>query len=373
MRILQVGKYARERAGGVETAVYGLSAELAKEHDVEVLVCSADGRERTVREGRLTERVVRAPVTLFSTPLAPGLYTRLREARDFDVVQVSLQNPAAVAAVLAASPPGRLVAWYHHDIVRQRRLGRLFGPLQDAFLRRADAIVATSRAYAESSETLSRFAGKVRIIPLGIDEGRLGLAGSGAQAQARLLRERCGTPLVVFVGRLVYYKGLAVLLEALRGLDARLLVVGEGPLEGALRAQAERTGLGGRVFFEKVPHDRPIAPYWLAADAAVLPSTERTEAFGLSLIEAMACSRPVVATELGTGTTAVCEDGVNGLAVPAGDAAALRAALNRLLGDPALGRRLGEAGRRRFEERYSARSMSRSFVQLYGALLGTPC
>lgn len=371
MRILQVGKYSEDRPGGLETAAYTLSRELAKEHDVELLVASPGGPGRTRLDGRFTERVLPTWLTVAATPLVPALVSRLRAARDFDVVQVSLQNPMAVLAVLAARPPGRLVAWYHHDIVRQKRLGRAFAPLQAAFLRRADAVVATSREYADSSETLRAFADKVHVIPLGVDARRLGL--EGAEDAARRLRERFGGPLVVFVGRLVYYKGLGCLLEAMRGLDARLLVVGRGPLEGELRASVVRLGLAGRVFFEAVPHDRPIAPFWLAADAAVLPSTERTEAFGLSLVEAMLCGKPVVATRLGTGTTTVCRDGVTGLVVEPGDPAALRGALARLLGDPALSRRLGEAGRELARELFSARAMARSFVELYCRLAARTC
>lgn len=371
MRILQVGKYSEDRPGGVETAVYTLCRELAKEHDVELLVASSGRGARTRVEGRFTERVLPTWLTAASAPLVPALVARLREARDFDVVQVSLQNPMAVLAVLLARPAGRLVAWYHHDIVRQKGLGRAFAPLQAAFFRRADAIVATSREYAESSPALRGFQDKVHVIPLGIDEARLGL--EGAEEPARRLRERFGGPLIVFVGRLVYYKGLACLFEAMRGLDARLLVVGRGPLEAQLRASARRPGLDGRVFFEDVPHGRPLAPCYLAADAAVLPSTHRTEAFGLSLVEAMFCGRPVVATRLGTGTTTVCRDGVNGLVVEPGDPAALRAALARLLADPGLSRRLGEAGRALARERFSAGAMARSFVELYGRPAARPC
>ncbi|MBI3300241.1 MAG: glycosyltransferase [Elusimicrobia bacterium] len=371
MRILQVGKYTQDKPGGVETAVYTLCRELAKEHDVELLAASPSREGRTRAEGRFTEHVLPTWLTAASTPLVPALVSRLRAARGFDVVQVSLQNPMAVLAVLLARPAGRLVAWYHHDIVRQKRLGRAFAPLQAAFLRRADAIVATSREYAEGSEALRAFVDKIHVIELGVDAGSLGL--EGAEEPARRLRARFGGPLIVFVGRLVYYKGLGCLLEAMRGLDARLLVVGSGPLEAELRAAAARPGLAGRVFFEAVPHDRPLGPYWLAADAAVLPSTERTEAFGLSLVEAMHCGKPVVATRLGTGTTTVCRDGVNGLVVEPGDPAGLRAALARLLADPALSRRLGEAGRALARERFSAEAMARSFVELYGRLAARPC
>jgi rhamnosyl/mannosyltransferase len=355
----------------METAIYSLCEELAKEHDVELVVHGQWRAGCRRSKGQLCSEVLPTWFTLFSMPVAPSLVSYLRRSKGFDVIQIALQNPAAVLAYLLARPPGRLVAWYHHDIVRQEQIGRLLRPLHHVFLRRADAIVATSRAYAESSETLRAFRDKVHVIPLGIDAESL--VDAAAQARARALRERFGGPLVAFVGRLVYYKGLPHLIEAMSGVPARLLIVGSGPLEDELRVLAARRGLDGRVFFETVPRVDSVAPYLLACDVAVLPSVERTEAFGLSLLEAMACGKPVIATELGTGTSVVCKNEVNGLVVPAGDSTALRGAIERLLADPALRERLGTAGQRKVREQYSLSTMVRSFVQLYRRLPARSC
>jgi rhamnosyl/mannosyltransferase len=369
MRILQIGKYSQERCGGVETAVYGLCEELAKEHDVELVV---HGRvRRREKRGRFVSEELPTLLTAFSAPIAPALVAYLRRGPGFDVVQVSLQNPAAVLAYLLARPAGRLVVWYHHDIVRQKILGFLLRPLQLALLSRADAIVATSRAYAESSAALRAHRNKVRVIPLGIDADKL--VDDAAVARSIEIRKRFDRPLVVFVGRLVHYKGLGCLIEAMRGLRAQLLIVGSGPLEGELRALTARLGLEGQVLFQAVPRSESVAPYLLACDLAVLPSIDRTEAFGLSLLEAMACGKPVIATELGTGTSWVCEDGVNGLVVPPRDSGALRRAIERLLSDPELSRRLGEAGRRKARSLFSLSGMAGSFVELYRKLLEPPC
>ncbi len=184
-------------------------------------------------------------------------------------------------------------------------------------------------------------------------------------AEARAIRARyCSGPLVLFVGRLVYYKGLDVLLEAMCTCPGRLLVIGCGPLDASLRARATQLGLDSRVeFLGQVPAETLIA-YYRAADVFVLPSTESTEAFGVVQVEAMACGVPVVSTDLSTGVPWVNEHGVTGLVVPPGDRHALARAIRTLLADPALRLKMGKAGRRRAGERFTASRMVADFIDV---------
>ncbi|MFA5139865.1 MAG: glycosyltransferase [Elusimicrobiota bacterium] len=372
MRILQVGKFPKEYCGGVERAVFTLSERLAQEHDVEVVTSNLAPRLKTERSGRLVHHSLPTWLQLFSTPITPSLFAYFRSAR-FDVVQISFQNPMAAAAYLWARPQGKLVVWYHHDIIRQRLLGPLIAPLLSRVLKAADRIVATSGPYARSSKTLAGFLEKTTVIPLGVDAERLN--EERGISESRRIRSEYGSPIVLFIGRLVYYKGLPVLLEAMKGVAARLLVIGSGPLEAELKRLAAGPGLAGKVTFRSVPQEEPLGKYLHACDLLVLPSTERTEAYGLTLLEAMACAKPVIATELGTGTSFVCQHGINGLVVPPGDAAALRSAIQAVLSDPDKARRMGEAGRGRVRDRFTLEGMARQFVGLYRQLLGDdrPC
>lgn len=366
MKILQIGKFPKEHCGGVESAVFGLSEALSRGHVVEVVTSGLEIKGEVERSGNLTVRKLPTWGVLFSAPLTPSLISYLRKA-SFDIIQISFQNPMAVLAYWLARPKGKLVIWYHHDIVRQRFLGLLIAPLLRWMMRRADAIVATSAAYAKSSRLLKAWAAKTAVIALGVDGGPLN--DPREIDWAGRIQAHYGAPLVLFIGRLVYYKGLGTLIEAMRGLDAKLLIIGSGPLEPELRKLADKLELNGKVIFEKLPREEPIGRYLHACDLLVLPSVERTEAYGLTLLEAMACGKPVVATELGTGTSFVCEHESNGLVVPPGDVKALRGALARLLADPALRRRLGEEGRRRFKRSFTAEAMAKSFVSLYEKLL----
>jgi rhamnosyl/mannosyltransferase len=368
VRILQVGKFPKEHCGGVENAVFSLSEALARDHEVEVVTSSLDGRAAESRDAGVRVRSLPTWGRLFSAPITPSLISYLKRASGFDVIQISFQNPMAALAYALARPEGRLVVWYHHDIIRQRLLGLFLHPLIRHVLSKASRIVATSASYAAGSGVLRRFSHKTTVIPLGIDISRF--QTQAARSEAKAIRSRHGAPLILFVGRLVYYKGLPTLLEAMPGLEARLLIIGQGPLEASLRAQVESLGLGGKVDFLKVPREESVAPYLHACDLLVLPSTERTEAFGLVLLEAMACGKPVVATELGTGTSFVCQDKVTGLVVPPRDAPALSRALRSLLSDPDRARRMGEEGKKRAASLFSLQTMADSFVKLYQ---GLPC
>ncbi|OGR88547.1 MAG: hypothetical protein A3J74_11665 [Elusimicrobia bacterium RIFCSPHIGHO2_02_FULL_57_9] len=368
MKIFQVGKFPRERPGGIETAVFSLAKQLALRHQVEVAVSATGGVGKTFSWEGVACHQLPTWFSIFSTPVSPSLIGALRRASGFDVLQISYQNPMAALAYWIARPAGRLVIWYHHDIVRQVWLGRLLEPLLSHLLKKADAIVSTSRAYAGSSIILRKFADKVRVIPLGIELSPF--EDDKEIRTSEIVRRRYGSPLILFIGRLVYYKGLDYLIEAMQGLKANLLVIGSGPLESRLRAGAQTRGVGPQVHFLEVPFDEPLARYLHACDLLVLPSVERTEAFGLVLLEAMACGKPVITTEIGTGTSFVCSDGVTGLIIPPQDAPALRRALQKLLSNPVLARKMGEAGQNRVRQFFSAEVMAESFLELYRSLLG---
>ena len=139
----------------------------------------------------------------------------------------------------------------------------------------------------------------------------------------------------------------------MRSVDAELWIGGRGPLTESFRQAARDAGVADRVRFLGFIPDAELVAYYDACDVFCMPSTERAEQFGLVQLEAMHCGKPVVATRLGTGVEYVTLDEVTGLLVEPGNEQALAQALNRLLGDPALRTRLGEAGRRRVAEEFS--------------------
>jgi rhamnosyl/mannosyltransferase len=234
---------------------------------------------------------------------------------------------------------------------------------------RADRIIAFTRRYVETSPVVSRYAEKCSFIPHGVDLAQYEASPRVAE-QAAELRSKHGPRIVMFLGRLVYYKGIDVLLRSfVRVTDAKLLIIGDGPMRSSLEAQAKALGLHERVvFMGRLSHRDKVASLH-ASDLLVLPATHRSEAFGVVQVEAMACSRPVVSTNIDSGVPFVNQDGLTGLVVKPGDDGELAEAMVRLLGDKALRYRLGSAGRRRAQSLFSREVMLRDTLSLYSDLL----
>ncbi|MDY0000762.1 MAG: glycosyltransferase [Polyangia bacterium] len=374
MRILHLYKAYPPVKGGIENTVQLLAeAQAAEGHDVTVIV-SAPGPlgQRTrvngvelMRLGRLAE--------LASTPLSPGLPLALM-GRRADIAHLHAPFPPAEVANWLFGRSRRTVITWHSDVVRQKRILRFYAPVLRMLLLRADRIFPTSASYLRRSPFLAEVSSRCQVIPLGI---RLDPFLSPDPDGARRLRLAWGTardgrprPVLLFVGLLRAYKGLGYLLDAMRRLDARLVIVGDGPEAGHLREEARDLGVADKVVFAGRLEDRDLPAAYQAADLFALPSHLPSEAFGLVLIEAMASALPVVCAELGTGTTEVARSGETALVVPPADSEALAKALGRLLEDEALRRRLGEAGRRRALAEYAAPVYVRRTMEAYEELLG---
>ncbi|MBN1628323.1 MAG: glycosyltransferase, partial [Thermoleophilia bacterium] len=182
---------------------------------------------------------------------------------------------------------------------------------------------------------------------------------------AELRAAHSGRKIVLFVGRLVYYKGVDVLVRAMADVDADLVLIGGGPLEDELHELAAQSGIASRVTFIPPQDDDELCAWYHAADVFCLPSVARSEAFGLVQIEAHAAGTPVVSTDLPTGVPYANLDGVTGLIVPPRDDSALAAALSRLLSDDDLRARLGAQAQARALVEFTIPRMVSGTVDVY--------
>jgi rhamnosyl/mannosyltransferase len=367
VKIIHVYKdYHPPVRGGVEQTMERMAHwQVRAGHEVTVLV-SASG----AREGRVEEidgvRVVRVAewARALSSPICPGFPAALARERA-DLWHLHSPNPLGETAYQWVRPPGALLITFHGDITNQRALLPLYRPLVHTLFRRADVLHATSaRALERADSVVVPFRDRFRVVPLGVDAAPL-LELDRQRPAACALRERFGDPYLLFVGRLRHYKGLHVLLDAMPRIEAPLVIVGNGPMDRSLRAQATRLGLGDRVHFAGPVSDEILHDHLAAAGIGLLPSSTPTEAFGLAMVEYMAAGLPVICTELGTGTSIVNQHGETGLVVHANDPDALAEAVNRLLADRALRERMGRAGRTRVRERFTTEAMMRGMDLLY--------
>lgn len=288
-----------------------------------------------------------------------------RLARDADVVHYHFPWPFMDVAHFMARIRKPSVVTYHSDIVRQRHLLRLYQPLKHRFLGSVDSIVASSPNYMASSPVLGRYRDKTRIIPYGLDKTTYAKPEPDRLAH---WRARIGPKFFLFVGVLRYYKGLHILLEAAAGTDYPIVIVGAGPTEQELKEQAARLGLKNVLFVGALDEQDKAALLTLCY-AVTFPSHLRSEAFGMSLLEGAMYGKPMISSEIGTGTTYVNIEGETGLVVPPSDPVALRAALRTLWDNPELARTMGRRAEERFETLFTAETMARNYTELYRELV----
>jgi len=368
MKILELGKFYPPHKGGIETLVRLWSEGFAA-RGAAVDCVVANTAARTVRETVNGVRVHRLASfgRAASTSLCPAYPGAVRRFRP-DVVHAHFPNPLADLAVLLAPRRTPVVLTYHSDIVRQAGIMRLYRPLLERTLARADAVVVATPPQREHSPWLPRLGDKVKVIPFGLDLTRLQQAPPPDAAAAAAVAAAAGRLVVLNIGRLVGYKGQRYLIEALRELpEAVAWIVGTGPLEAELRGRAAAAGVAERVRFWGEVDDARLPALLHACDVFALPSITPNEAFGLVQVEAMACGKPVVCCQLASGVPYVNRQDETGCVVPPADAPAFAAALRRLA-DPALRARLGAAARRRAETEFSLPVMIDRYWKLFEGL-----
>jgi rhamnosyl/mannosyltransferase len=350
MRILHLAKYYWPRSGGMERVVQDLAeGAAAAGHEVSVVAVESRIGGRVGGQRSTVTRVFSFGA-LGSEEIAPGYLTAAR--RRADVIHLHHPHPLADVASLLRSKRTPLVVTQHQD---GRRPG--YKLLARSVLRRAAAVVVPSRAHLALSQELEGFENKLEVIPFGIDETRW------ADVPRRPLD---APPKAIFIGRLVKFKGIDVLLRALERVpDLRLDIVGGGPEGPRLKTLTQALALADRVrFFGEYPDD-DLPRRMAEADFLVLPSVTIDEMFGLVVLEAMAASRPVITTAVPTGVREVNLPGETGLEVPVHDVRSLAEALDTLARDPFKREKMGDAGRQRVEKLFTRQLMTERHLALY--------
>lgn len=361
--VTQVCVFMQE-LGGVERAVHDLAQAIRTECGVNIL-CTRRGQTETVTTDGITITRAGSRLQVSGRPLSIDFLRFLNECRA-DVVHYHLPFPLATFGQLITPPKARkIVVTWHHDINRYPAFNAMYSPLLGRFLDAVDGIVVGAPPMVQSNAELVKRQAKCTVIPFGVKAPE-----APSKGKIDELRAKYGTPLLLFVGRLVYYKGVDILLEAIKGLPVSLCVVGDGPLMPTLRAQAQTLPSASRVHFLGRITDNEVAELYHACDAFVLPSTVQTECFGLVQAEAMLAGKPVINTDLPTGVPWVSKNGESGITVPPGNSAALGAAIEALMNDDSLRARLGAGGKQRAEAEYTLDAYGRRTVELYKRLLG---
>lgn len=361
MKILHIYKDYYPVIGGIENYIKTL-AEYQAGHGFEVTVLTTSRNGTASVETINSVKIIKASrlTAISSTPLSISLVRWVHKLKT-DIVHLHFPYPPGEIATLFLGKAKYTIITYHSDIIKQKMMLPVISPLLRKVLEKADRVIATSPHYIETSAFLKRVKDKCVVIPLGIDIHRFGTPDRNKSGNIRA--HYGGSQLVLFVGRLRYFKGLRYLIEAMKSVDAHLLIIGTGPEGEYLKEKVKEDHLGNVTFLNDVD-DNELPHYYHACDIFVLPSSHRSEAFGTVLIEAMASGKPVISTELGTGTSFINVHGKTGLVVPPMDPVSLAAAMNRLLNDESLRKEYSANALRRAGQ-FSSDVLNKRIADLY--------
>lgn len=367
LKVLEVNKAYFPHVGGIETLVKQYSEELGQFNvQVRTLVC-CENQGGTIRERVNGIPVIRAASlgTYFSCPLSVQFIKQFRRmSRKADVIHIHMPFPLADFAMLLSGYKGKVALSWHSDIVKQKKLLTLYKPLLKYLLNRADVIFTATEGHIDGSDFLYEYREKCRILPYGITvEDYLNIDKKPILTEKLTDKDSVK---VFFTGRLVYYKGVNVLLKAFSKVNnCELFIAGTGELENSLKAYAEKHNLADKVHFLGFLPDDELKQAYADCDIFVLPSVVKSEAFGIVQLEAMVYGKPVINTALPSGVPHVSLDGETGLTVPPSNANALAKAINRLAENKELREELGRKAAKRVIDNFNEKDVIR---QLYDYL-----
>jgi len=375
INILQINKLYHPWIGGVENHVQALAENLLdyEEINVEVVVSNENSRlkQETINGVKVTKlpnfiySLFKKPL-LFSMPISLSLPKFLR--KKVDILHFHLPNPWGVLSYFMARPKGKVIITWHSDIIKQKFFLFFYKPFLKMFLKKASLIIVTSPNMIVHSKYLKGFANKCQVVPLGIDTNKLELTSS-LKEEISQIKSKQDKKNLLFVGRLVYYKGVEYLVKAMTTVDANLTIIGEGNLKKDLESMIEKNNLQDKIKIIPPVSDKELVRQYHLCDIFVLPSIAITEAFGIVQLEAMVCGKPVISTNLPTGVPFVNQDGKTGLVVEPKDFKSLAAAINKLLKDDIFSKDLGNYAQKRVKNEFTNKAVASKIVNIYKNIL----
>ena len=369
MRVLHFYKTSfPDSMGGVEQVINQIARGANKLGvKTDVLSLTPERVPRTIEiDGYLAHRA-RLDFQIASTGFSMSAFFRFAQlAKKADVIHYHFPWPFMDVVHFATMVKKPTVVTYHSDIIRQKHLLKIYRPLQWKFLGDMSRIVATSPNYLVTSDVLAKYKHKVSVIPIGLDKATYPVPSPD---KLTYWRERLSPKFFLFVGVIRYYKGLHILMEAAQGTDYPILIVGAGPIEEELKTQAAQLGLRNIHFVGFLPDADKVALLTLCY-GVLFPSHLRSEAFGISLLEGAMYGKPMISSEIGTGTTFINIGDETGLVVPPSDPLAMRQAMRYLWEHPEQAAAMGRRAEARYWEHFTADQMVGDYVKLYRELAG---
>ena len=371
MKVLQIGKFYWPQRGGIENHLKILCEGLVKE-GVSVRAVVSNTTHYISREKINGVEVVRLPkyATFFNQPIFSGQGKEISSFKP-DIIHIHLPNPLATLKILGTRIP--VISTYHSDIIGKPAIPTA---TQEIFtkkiLKKSAAVIATSENYAGGSKLLGAVKDKIKIIPLSVELEKVKTFGHGEIQKFKEGLKLKNEIVLLFAGRLIPYKGLKFLLPALKLLKGnfKIIISGSGPLESELKNLANDFGVSEKIIFFGEADDENMQKLYSLCDIFILPSHMRSEAFGIVQMEAMAQGKPVVSCNIsGSGVPWVNKNGVSGIVVEPENPAAIAGAIQKLIDNAQLRKKLGAGGRARAEELFDSKKMVNGILKVYKEVL----
>ncbi len=386
IHVCHLGKYYPPAPGGIETHVQTLArAQAAAGASVRVLCVnhsntsgqdvtwSTYGATPTLIDEDRGVKIIRLgrKATVARLDICPDLSRAIDDLfrQPVDILHLHTPNPAMVLAMTRLRKTAPIVVTHHSDIVKQRVLRYALGPFERMVYGRAARLIVTSDAYRDGSPLLLRYREKVVTLAMGLELDALLHPSAASLAIAAQWKQKYAGPIWLSVGRSVYYKGLDTAIAALPHVPGTLVIIGRGPMEEQLKAQARALGVADRIVWRGYAEQDELIGAYLACTALWFPSSHRSEAYGLVQVEAMAAGCPVINTDIPfSGVSWVSRHDQSGFTIPVGDAAALARASQRIASDPVLRARLSAGARARAIAEFDAALMAQRTLDLYRSI-----
>jgi len=374
MKILQLGKaFPPVKAiGGVEKVIelfyYGLNRI-----DINCDVLGVNDNYQFVIDNYCKNGIIYREKLLkraMSTFLSVHLITRLLKiAHHYDIIHVHHPDPMSFLALFFVRPKAKLVIHWHSDIINQKYIYFFFTVLEKWVLRRADLILCTSPKYYKDNDILRPYLDKVDYLAIGLKLEKMDINMDLANS---IEIKKHDQKQILFIGRLVYYKGVEYLIRSMSLIKSSsyLCIIGDGRNIDNLKQLTKKLDIEHKVFFLGNLNDADKMAYLKTSDLFVLPSIFRTEAYGIVQVEAMAQGLPVVSTVIeGSGVDWVNQDGITGITVPICDEKSLAVAIDQLCLDSILRLKLSNGALNRYQNEFTEEIMIKNLVNYYKKVL----
>jgi len=364
--VLQVGKYYPPYSGGMETVLKIICEGISNKVCLKLLVSNTKFSTQIENHGFPLYKAGRI-ANIYSLSICPS-FPRWIKKLDSDIIHIHVPNPLAELSYLVNNLKGKLIVHFHSDIVRQKIFMPIYKSVLLKFFDKAEAIIIPTPNHLKYSKFLKNFSNKCSVIPFGIDVNAFKFSQELSEEKEKK-KSKEDLPILLFVGRLVYYKGLDYLITAMNHINAKLFIVGQGPLEKQLVQLVKSLKIEDKVFFLGNLSQTEMIFYYHFCDVFVLPSIASSEMFGVVQLEAMACGKPVLSTDLKSGVPWVNQHEKTGLVVPPKNVGAIVDAVNLLLMNDDLRNLYGMNGKKRVEELFTLESMTDKILKLYKTII----